>query len=241
MNATVEDLRPTIIPKSSQLNADQIVTGPMDITVTDVRLGTADQPVVVHYENDGGRPFLPCKTMRRVLILAWGENGRNWIGRSMRLYHAPEVKFGGAAVGGIRISHLTDIPRDISVSLSEAKGKKAMHVIKPMQAPAASTGDAVQIIQQCASVEDLKATFGTAYKATKDQGARGRLKVAYDARLLVLTSIEAIENAESEEAARAALADALPKVPVESHAELQGAFDMACTSRDESTTTKDQA
>lgn len=241
MNATVEDLRATIIPKSDQLNADQLVTGPMDITVTDVRMGTADQPVVVHYENDGGRPFKPCKTMRRVLILAWSENGRAWIGRSMRLYHAPEVKFGGAAVGGIRISHLTDIPRDISVSLSEAKGKKAMHVIKPMPAPASGIGGVVQLLQECASIEDLKATFGTAYKATKDPGARGRLKVAYDARLLVLTSVEAIENAESEEAARAVLADALAKVPAESRHQLQAAFDMAWTSPDEPSTTEDNA
>lgn len=228
MNATVEDLRPTIIPKSDQLNADQLVTGPMDITVTDVRLGTADQPVKVFYEGDGGRPFLPCKTMRRVLILAWGENGRNWVGRSMRLYHAPEVKFGGAAVGGIRISHLTDIPRDISVSLSEAKGKKAMHVIKPMRAPDAGIEATVQLLGECASIDDLKAAFGTAYKAAgKDSGARGRLKVAYDARLLVLTSIEAIETAADAVAGAKALNEALKAIPAESHNLLQAAFDQA--------------
>jgi hypothetical protein len=237
MNATVEDLRATIIPKSDQLNADQLVTGPMDITVTDVRIGSADQPVIVHYEGDGGRPFKPCKTMRRVLIMAWGENGRNWIGRSMRLYHAPEVKFGGAAVGGIRISHMTDIPRDINVSLSEAKGKKAMHTIRPMQPPAAGIAGAVRMLQEATSIEDLKATFGTAYKATKDAGTRGRLKVAYDARLVVLTACESIEAADSEEAARDVLAEALAKVPAESHAALQAAFDMAWTSPDPDTTT----
>jgi hypothetical protein len=230
MNATVEDLRSTIIPKSDQLNADQLITGPMDVTVTEVRLGKgADQPVVVHYDNDGGRPFLPCKTMRRVLILAWGENGRNWVGRSMRLYHAPEVKFGGAAVGGIRISHMTDIPNEIHVSLSETKGKKVMHAIKPMQPPASGVGDTVQMLQDAASVDDLKATFGTAYKATKDTGARGRLKVAYDARLLVLTTIEAVEQATDKDAALDALDAAMPKVPEESHAELNAAFEHAWT------------
>lgn len=233
MNATVEDLRATIIPKSDQLNADQLVTGPMDVTVTEVRLGKPDQPVVVHYEGDGGRPFLPCKTMRRVLILAWGENGRNWVGRSMRLYHAPEVKFGGAAVGGIRISHMTDIPRDITVSLSEAKGKKAMHTIKRMGAPTVVDTSA---IDAAADLDALKSAFTAAYRAAKDEAVRGRLKVASDMRKAVLLAVAAIEQAADEEAARTALADAMEKVPVESHAQLQAAFDMAWTSPDEPTT-----
>lgn len=232
MNATVEDLRPTIIPKSDQLNADQLVTGAMDVTITDVRIGNgADQPVVVHYENDGGRPFKPCKTMRRVLILAWGENGRNWIGRSMRLYHAPEVKFGGAAVGGIRISHLTDIQKDISVSLSETKGKKVMHLIKPMQAPSSGVGDSVVAISECLTIEDLKATFGTAYKAAgKDSGARGRLKVAYDLRMaaLILAAFtERMDNATDREAAAAVLEEARTQMVEEHHPALQQAFTQA--------------
>ncbi len=35
MNASVEDLRPTIIPKSDQLNAEQLLGGPMTVTVTE--------------------------------------------------------------------------------------------------------------------------------------------------------------------------------------------------------------
>lgn len=231
MNATVEDLRPTIIPKSDQLNADQLVTGEMDITVSDVRLGSgADQPVVVHYENDSGRPFKPCKTMRRVLIMAWGENGKKWIGRSMRLYHAAEVKFGGQAVGGIRISHLTDIPTSIVVSLLETKGKKITHTIKPMAAPAGGIGDAVRLIDECATMEDLKATFGTAYKATKDTGARGRLKVAYDLRvtaLQIVAFIDRIDNAADRDAASAVLQEALAQLGEEHHAQIQQAFTAA--------------
>lgn len=227
MNATVEDLRATIIPKSDQLNADQLVTGPMDITVTDVRLANSpDQPVIVHYEGDGGRPFKPCKTMRRVLILAWGENGRAWIGRSMRLYHAPEVKFGGSAVGGIRISHMTDIPRDINVSLSETKGKKLPHVIRRMAPPAAIDTTA---IDTAADLDALKRAFAAAYRAAKDEAVRGRLKVASDMRKAVLTAIAEIDGAESIEAAGEALERGKAAVPVESHHLLQAAFDMAWT------------
>jgi hypothetical protein len=135
MNATIEDLRPTIIPKSDQLNAEQLLGGPMTVTVTDVRLGkTEEQPVVVHYANEGGRPFKPCKTMRKLLIHAWGADGRAWVGRSMTLYNDPEVKFGGEDVGGIRISHLSDIERDVRVSLTSTRGKKAKYEVRGCRA-----------------------------------------------------------------------------------------------------------
>lgn len=144
----ISDLRATIIPKSDQLNTDQLLGGPITITVSDVRLGSEDQPISLHYANDGGRPFKPCKTMRKVLIHAWGENGHNWVGKSMTLYADPSVRFGNMDVGGIRISHLTDIPRDINVSLAATKGKKALHEIKVMEPP----GDGATIGQVLAAI-----------------------------------------------------------------------------------------
>ena len=129
----VSNLRPTIVPKSDQLNADQLVGGPLTVTVTEVRVTTSDdQPVIVHYEGENGRPFKPCKTMRKLLIFAWGEDGRAWAGRSMTLYHDPSVRFGGSEVGGIRISHMSDIEGPIRVNLTATKGKKALHTIEPL-------------------------------------------------------------------------------------------------------------
>jgi hypothetical protein len=133
----VSDLRSTIIPKSDQLNAEQLLTGPMTITVTDVRIGAGDeQPVVVHYQGDDGRPFKPCKTMRKLLVFAWGEDGREWAGKSMTLYCDPKVKFGGEEVGGIRISHMSHIDRRVQVSLTATKGKKALYVVDRLEPPA---------------------------------------------------------------------------------------------------------
>ncbi len=127
------DLRPTIVPKSDQLNAEQLLTGPLTITVTGVTVSaSAEQPVTIHYEGDDGRPYKPCKTMRKVLILAWGHDGSEWAGKSMTLFHDPAVKFGGQSVGGIRISHVSHIPRDISVALTATKGKKTLHTIKAL-------------------------------------------------------------------------------------------------------------
>lgn len=131
--SAVSDLRFSIVPKSDQLNSEQLLAGAITIRVTDVRVGSTDeQPICVHYEGEGGRPFKPCKTMRKVLIFAWGADGREWIGRSMTLYCDPQVRFGGAEVGGIRISHMSDISAPIKVSLTATKGKKALHTILPL-------------------------------------------------------------------------------------------------------------
>lgn len=128
----VSNLKDTIVPKSDQLNADQLMSGPMTITVTGVSRCAGDQPVAINYKNDEGRPFKPCKTCRKVLIFAWGDDGREWVGKSMTLFCDPEVKFGGVKVGGIRISHLSDIERDLGLSLNTTKGKKGEFVIKKL-------------------------------------------------------------------------------------------------------------
>lgn len=185
MNATVEDLRSTIIPKSDQLNSEQLLTGPITVTVSSVEIGSKEQPVIVHYEGDNGRPFKPCLTMRKVLVLAWGENGNTWAGKSMTLYNDPAVKFGGADVGGIRISHMTDIERDIRVSLTATKGKKALYEVKRLAAPVKI--DHADAIAKAATVEDLKMAFGAAWKSTADAALQTRYKAAYDARLAALT------------------------------------------------------
>lgn len=135
MSIDLRNLSSTIVPKSDQLNADQLVGTTMTITVQSVTAGDSDQPIAIHYAGEEGRPYKPGKTMRKVLILAWGADGTQWVGRSMTLYNDASVKFGGQDVGGIRISHMSDIERDIQVSLNSTKGKKATHRIARMERP----------------------------------------------------------------------------------------------------------
>ena len=164
--SNISDLSDTIIPKSDQLKADQLVAGSMNITVSSVtRSDSADQPVIVHYEGEAGRPFKPCKTMRKVLMYAWGKDGGEWTGRQMTLYNDPLVKFGGMDVGGIRISHLSHIERDIRVSLTSTKGKKALYEVKRMVSPARQErvqGEKVQTItlEQVIEISHLCADRG---------------------------------------------------------------------------------
>src|SRR4051812_11375313 len=98
-----------IIPKSDQINADDLLAGPITITIRDVQIkGGQEQPVSIYFEGSD-KAFRPCKSMSRVLVQGWGADAKAYIGRSLTLYCDPSVKWGGVEVGGIRISHMTDI------------------------------------------------------------------------------------------------------------------------------------
>ncbi|WP_420003223.1 hypothetical protein [Arenibacterium sp. LLYu02] len=59
----------TIAAKSDQMNAEDLIGGPRTVFVTGVKVNTSeDQPVWIHFEGDNGKPYKPCKTMRRLLI-----------------------------------------------------------------------------------------------------------------------------------------------------------------------------
>lgn len=183
----LQDLSWSIVPNSTQLNAEQLLGGPLTITVSEVSIGTDEQPVSIHYHNDDGRPYKPCRTMRKLLIFAWGEDGRAWIGRSMTLYNDPKVRFGGMEVGGIRISHLSDIQAQIRVALTATKGKKALYTVDPLvierKPDAAPAVDHLVLIAGAETAETLKAAFQSAWQATRDKALREDYKRAYDARL----------------------------------------------------------
>jgi hypothetical protein len=134
-------LRDTIAPKSDQLNYDDVMSGPLTIRVTGLAAGSAEQPVIIKAVDakTGAalRDFKPCKSMRRILIAAWGDKGKDWIGQTARLYGDGAVKFGGVEVGGIRISHVSGIHEPLKVKLTTTRSKRAEVVIMPM---AQSTG-----------------------------------------------------------------------------------------------------
>jgi len=133
MNNDVTSLGDTIKPKSDQLNADDLIVGPINVTITGVRRGAQDQPVVIDVVGDGAlQPFKPCKTVRRILVTAWGDNGNMWVGKSMTLFCDPTVKFGGVALGGIRVSHLSDISGPLNMMLTTTRSKRAQHVVNPL-------------------------------------------------------------------------------------------------------------
>jgi hypothetical protein len=179
----------TVIPKSDQLNADSLIGGKqLTIKVTKVSLVNGDQPVAINYEGDEGKPYKPCKSMRRVLIHAWGGDGSQYIGRSMTLYCDPTVKFGGADVGGIRISHLSHIDRDMTVALTATKASRKPFTVKPLVVSEAPNADeAIASIEQATTLDDLKAVFAVASKTFKDSKDFAKIHAAKEKRKTELT------------------------------------------------------
>lgn len=128
------DMSKTIAPKSDQMNADDLIGGPKTITITGVRGNeSADQPVSVYYEGDNGKPFKPCKSMRRVMVKLWGKDATQYAGKSMTLYCDPNVTFGGMKVGGIRISHMSGIDGRQEMLLTATRARKANYVVEPLK------------------------------------------------------------------------------------------------------------
>ena len=157
------DMRAAIEPKSDQLNTDDLIGGPRTIRVTKVTISPGEQPVSVHFEGDGGKPWKPCKSMSRVLVAAWGPDAAAYTGRSVTLYRDPSVRWGGMDVGGIRVSHLSHIERDMVMALTVTRGKKAAYTVKVLaQSPAASDvspqlAELIAKYQSAASADEVAA------------------------------------------------------------------------------------
>lgn len=126
------DLSATIIPKSDQMNSDDLIAGPLTIRITGVRGTDGEQPVAIDFEGDGGKPYKPCKSMRRVLVHLWGADAKTFAGRSLTLYRDAEVAFGGMKVGGIRISHASHIDAAKTMALTATRGNKRPFTVKPL-------------------------------------------------------------------------------------------------------------
>ena len=138
------DISGTIAPKSDQLNADDLIAGPKTIRVTRVTANesSVEQPVNIYYDGDGGKPYRPCKSMRRVLIAAWGADASVYAGRSMTLYRDASVTWGGMEVGGIRISHLSHLDKEMVMALTASKKARKLHKVLPLKVEPAK-GDKV--------------------------------------------------------------------------------------------------
>lgn len=137
------DLSKTIAPKSDQLNADDLISGPRTIKVTSVKaVGASNdaQPIAIGFEGDNNKPYKPCKSMRRALIKCWGTDGASYVGKYITLYLDPKVKFGGIEVGGIRISHVSDIEGPMTFAMTASKTVRAPYTVNVLKnAPPAQT------------------------------------------------------------------------------------------------------
>jgi hypothetical protein len=191
----MNDMTAVIVPKSDQLNSDDLISGPRTIRITGVsiRPGT-EQPVSIHFDGDNNKPWKTCKSMNRVLVHAWGADATAYVGRSVTIYRDPDVKWGGMKVGGIRISHLSNIEREMVMALTETKGKRTPFIVKPLaNAQAANNGIAQtpeltidQARADIAAAPDL-AALEVVWRRKSMAPFRDELKDALDAQKSVLS------------------------------------------------------
>jgi hypothetical protein len=162
------DMSQVIAPKSDQINADDLIAGDITITITDVRVvGGQEQPVSIHFAGSQ-KVYRPCKSMSRVLVAVWGPDAKVYVGRSLTLYRDPEVKWGGMAVGGIRIRKMTHMPGDraMTMALTATKGARKPFTVLPLVLDAPKPSDGAQAIAEArAAAAKGTETFRAWFKA----------------------------------------------------------------------------
>ena len=179
----MSDMTKAIAPKSDQLNSDSLIGGvKKTITITGVTVTDApQQPVTINYQGDDGRPYKPCKSMCRVLVMVWGNDSSAYVGRSLTLYRDDAVRFGGDTVGGLRISHMSHIDKPITLALTVTKGKRAGFTVQPLKV-GPTLADLLAAIDQAGTLDDLKSAVDVAGKSFKDADARAQIVAAKDKR-----------------------------------------------------------
>lgn len=124
----------TAEPRSDQINADDFVGGARTFTIAKIEPGRAEKKYDISLAEVDGRYWRPPLTVLRLMIAAWGDEASNWIGQKVTLYRDPDVRFGSDLVGGVRISHMTNLPGNqaLELPLAEKRGRRAMHTVQPL-------------------------------------------------------------------------------------------------------------
>lgn len=159
------DISNTLAPKSDQMDYEDLISGPKTLTISGIRKGpSAEQPVQVDFE-EFDRPWRPAKTVRRVLVACWGPDASVYVGRKVTLFGDPAVTWAGEAVGGIRLSHASDIDGPVTVALTIRRGKRSPFTVQPLETPKDTSGrDWLKELSEAGGDVNLLFALGTAAK-----------------------------------------------------------------------------
>jgi hypothetical protein len=126
------DMTESLAPKSDQLDAIDLVSGPRTFTIEKVSRHNTEQPFNFHLA-EFDRVWRPGKSMRRVIAAAWGVDASKYSGQRVTLFCDPSVQFGNDVTGGTRISHMTGIDKPLKVPLLVKRGKSALFTVQPLK------------------------------------------------------------------------------------------------------------
>ena len=173
------DMTASIAPKTDQINnVDFIKTGPITVTISRVTEGPDEQPFNFHMKETPGRAYRPSKSMRNMMVAAWGSDPEAYVGHSLTLYRNPATKFGREQTGGIEISHMSHIDKPITRPLTVSRGQRRSFTIKPLAAPAPRDWltEAAQLTDPAA----LNRLGHAAHAANADADTMGKLRAMLD-------------------------------------------------------------
>lgn len=156
----------TAEPRSDQWNADDFIGGKAKVfTIAGVKNGTAEQKYDIRLEGQD-RVWRPPLTVLRILMAAWGDESDDWIGRRVALYREPTVTFGKEKTGGIRVSHMSDLPNNapFTTEVTISRARKQQVTVKPLppESKIPSSFDAKiagSSAEQCVQVREYLAKF----------------------------------------------------------------------------------
>lgn len=130
----MNDMSSTIVAKSDQINAADLIGVTRTITIKEVRIKDGDdQPVSILIEGDR-KAFRPCKGVRRLMVRVWGADASKYIGQSMTIFCDPSVTWAGKEEGGIRVSHMTGIDEQIVEYMRISRAATKPYKILPLKA-----------------------------------------------------------------------------------------------------------
>ena len=176
------DLTNTVLANSDQLDASDLPQ-PRTFTVDRVEPGPSKEQPVNVYLREYDRPWRPSKTVRRILVAAWGADGSQYAGKRLTLFNDPTVMFGGIACGGVRVSHMSDLDEPLKIALLVKRGKSALHTVQPLRetTPPHAAQSRPPIIPEdvlsCTSEDELRAMW---------QGASDDIKALINQRVAEL-------------------------------------------------------
>ena len=132
-------------------------------------------------------------------MAAWGKDAEQWAGRLVELYRDDSVRFGGSAVGGIRVAGLSHISKPMTLSLAVSRGKKSatrVSVLRdeaPTSAPTASLSAVMEEHSMYGPALDLwLPSKGKPVAADMDEDTRAKMAVFFAANEVARAEVSAI-------------------------------------------------
>ena len=144
-------------PKSDQLNADDLLAGPITIRIREaVESNDPKQSLWIYYHGDNGKPYKPSVGMRRAMAFIWGDPDVSQLaGKCLKLFNNPAIKFGSETTGGIQISHASHIPKALTFLLTVSKGRRVAYTVNPLE----SYETELATLKKAANLAELRAAW----------------------------------------------------------------------------------